>query len=489
MENGSESHWTQISEEMLTVITGNEQSITDPELMNNRPLRAFNTESTSTRVSDEAKRVRCSQVVFLTLEYLQRWLRERRLKRNEKYESIQNFCSKLNGLVLAQGCYKSYEYHRALMYLEEHMALSKKALSDSVERDLLAKIYLQLKEPDGVSGVLASQDQCPTLQQLVLAHEVSGEFQDAATCYEKIVEKKVPDPKYLQGMIQCYLSLNQPFTAMSITKGVLENRPELEPLMVDQECLWRLAHFGKLEETENVKLSFLEDLKKNIQPNLHSVKKRILSSLAAVSHPGAYEHSYAYIMKLHILNEFEKTTEKILVNVENVPSIFDEWDKRFQLVKASRGVEFVLGMRRATLDLALRYQQEKFNTENSVLKEEIGKIWLKSSKIARKAGLYQQAYMHVLSAGEMCKPQEVCIEKAQLYWQKGNQEYAFATLTRCFDQYFQPAETYKKAPRDECTEERKQYAKVNCCLLLNYKFECSIVLFFLLQKVTLPFHR
>lgn len=461
MANGSESQWTKISEEMLAVITGNEQSTTDPELMNNRPLRVFNAESSSTRVSDEAKRVRCSQVVFLTLEHLQRWLRERRLERDKKYVSIQNFCGKLNGLVLAQGCYKSYEYHRALMYLEEHMALKKDALSVKEERDLLAKIYLQLEEPDGVSGVLASQNQCPTLQQLVLAHEVRGEFQDAATCYEKIVEKKVPEPKYLQGMIQCYLSLNQPFTAMSITKGVLESRPELEPLMVEQECLWRLAHFGELDETENLKHNFLEDLKNSVQPNLISVKKRILSLLAAASHPGAYEHSYSHIMKLHILNEVEKATEKILENVENVPSIFEEWDKRFQLVKASTGVEFVLSMRRATLDLALRYQLENHNSENSVLKEEIGKIWLKSSKIARKAGLYQQAYMHVLSAEEMCRPQEVEIEKAQLYWQKGNQDYAFATLKRCFDQHFKSADTYKKTPPDEFTEERKQCAKVS----------------------------
>ena len=88
--------------------------------------------------------------------------------------------------------------------------------------------------------------------------------------------------------------------------------------------------------------------------------------------------------RLHILNEFEKATEKMLENVETVSSIFEEWDKRFHLVRASRGVEFVLSMRRATLDLALRYQQETRNSENSILKEEIGKIWLKSAKIARK---------------------------------------------------------------------------------------------------------
>ena len=39
------------------------------------------------------------------------------------------------------------------------------------------KIYTQLEEPDGVTGMLVSQDRCPTLQQLVLAHQVNGQFQ------------------------------------------------------------------------------------------------------------------------------------------------------------------------------------------------------------------------------------------------------------------------------------------------------------------------
>ena len=62
MANGSEPEWRKISEEMMAVITENEHSTANPELMNNRPLREFNTESSNSRISDEAKRVRCSQV-------------------------------------------------------------------------------------------------------------------------------------------------------------------------------------------------------------------------------------------------------------------------------------------------------------------------------------------------------------------------------------------------------------------------------------------
>lgn len=74
----------------------------------------------------------------------------------------------------------------------------------------------------------------------------------------------------------------------------------------------------------------------------------------------------------------------MLTDINQLPMIFEEWEKRGQLVRSSRGVEFVLSMRRATLDLAVQLEKQINNTENSVFKQEIGKIWLKSAKIARK---------------------------------------------------------------------------------------------------------
>lgn len=472
IRNGRENEWREIAQEMLAVITENAKSV--DTLLNTRPLYNGTTESKNTRVSDEAKHVRCSQVVFSTLDYLQRWLREMRVDLNDNYKSIKEFCEMFDGFVLAEGSYKTYEFHRALLYLEQHMAISKKGLTDSKERDLFVKIYLQLEEPDGVAGILASQSELPSAEQLVLSHKISGQFQDAAICYEKMAQRRNKEPRYWKGMIQSYLSLGQPLTAMCVTKRFLEERPELESIMSDYECVWRLALFGNVDSKENVKHNYLQDLKNCVKPDLTSVKKKILSSLASSSHPGAYEHSYSSIMKLHIINEFEKAIEKILVNVDAVPSIFEEWEKRFQLVKASSGVEFLLSMRRATLDLAFLYQRETTNVENTVLMEEIGKIWIKSAKIARKAGLYQQAYMYILSAEEILKPQEICTEMAQLFWQKGSQEYAFATLKRCLDNYFPPAEVFKSAPVNENMSEKKQYAKAKL-LFAKYNHETQNV--------------
>nr|XP_034192073.1 serine/threonine-protein kinase ATR [Osmia lignaria]XP_034192074.1 serine/threonine-protein kinase ATR [Osmia lignaria]XP_034192075.1 serine/threonine-protein kinase ATR [Osmia lignaria] len=460
--NGTEEEHRKIREEILTIIDVRKKPTLDSELSCHRPLRhGHSVKADNTRISEETRRTRCAQIVFSVLDHLQRWLWEQRLKRDHKYEALKGFCEKLNTLVVAEGCYQSREYHRALMYLEQHMASSNKRLSEALEGGLLAKIYAQLDEPDGISGILATQDHTPTVQQLVLAHEVNGQLQDAATCYERLAQKRALKHTYLQGMIQCYLGLDQPFTAKHITEGVLRSRPELEPLMIEHEPFWRLAHFTRLDDTpqKNIKHVLLEDLKKGIKPDLLSLKKNLVSLLEDASRPGAYQQSYSYIMKLHILNEFDKAVSAMLTDVEQLPMIYEEWEKRGQLVRASRGVEFVLSMRRATLDLAVQLRQEIDNNESEILKHEIGKTWLKSAKIARKSGLHQQAYMYILSASDSCPSQQLYIEQAQLYWQKGCQEDAFTTLKRCFSSCFKPATYYKTLPTRECVEERKQCAK------------------------------
>ncbi|XP_015115874.1 serine/threonine-protein kinase atr [Diachasma alloeum] len=458
---GSDTDRNRLLTEIFAVIKSGDQTL-DQELVIRRPLRReTNDKKSDTRVSDEARRIRCSQVVFSTLDHVMRWLGEKRREKDQKYLLMQRFVDQLDSFVLAEACYKSHEYHRALMYLERHMTSKNKGLSDQTESGLLAKIYTQLEEPDGVSGILATQDQSPTLQQLVVAHEVTGQLQDAAICYEKLAQRLV-SPKFIQGMIHCYLGLDQPFTAMKFTEGVLGSSPELEPLMVEHEPFWRLANFVQLNDDKNsVKRDLLEDLKRGVQPDLQGIKKRLVTLLGATSHRVSYlQQSYPYIMKLHILNEFEKATDLMLKNVESLPIILKEWEQREQLIRASRGVESVLGMRRATLDLFVQLtESNQLTTDVSNLKQEIGKIWLKSAKIARKSGLYQQAYMYILSASDFCPPQELNIELAQLYWQRNSQEDALITLKRSFTNCFQSLDYYQKLQLHTCPPDRKNFAK------------------------------
>ncbi|KAK0088729.1 hypothetical protein PV325_010836 [Microctonus aethiopoides] len=481
--NGNDDDRDGLIKEILCVIRMNDEKL-DNDLMKTRPLHNVlhnigQKPNEIREISDETRQMRCAQMIFVTLDYIKRWIEEKRLDKNSKYMAVENFLSRLDPVILAEGCYQSHEYHRALMYLERHMASKNTGIMDSTESGLLTKIYTQLEEPDGVSGILALQDQSPTLQQHVLAHEISGQLQDAATCYERLAQRH-GTPKYLQGMIQCYLGLEQPFTATNITKGVLDARPELKSLLIEHEPFWRLAHFVHLDVNDNtnvnttIKRSIIDNLTNKISPDIQGIKKKLVSFVGAATHQVyAYQQNYPYIMRLHAINEFEKAIKLILKDIYTLPELLNEWEQRGQLVRGSRGVELVLGMRRAALDLGVQIEKNKINNNQDinmmeaseqqpffrVLQQEIGKIWLRSARIARKAGLHQQAYMYILSARDYCPSQELNIEQAQLYWQRDCQKDAFITLRRLFSTDFQPLNYYKNLSSDICTIERKLFAK------------------------------
>lgn len=50
----------------------------------------------------------------------------------------------------------------------------------------LFQIYAQLDEPDGVAGTMALRNVEPSIEDRILALEVSGKLADAAACYERI---------------------------------------------------------------------------------------------------------------------------------------------------------------------------------------------------------------------------------------------------------------------------------------------------------------
>lgn len=453
---GTDEDRQRLINEIFAVINISEKKM-DKELFIWRPLYKYNEiEGQNTnRISDEARRIRCSQAIFNTLDYAERWMDE--CCDDKNWNKMNNFIGQFDNFVLATACYELNDYHRSLMYLERHMKTKKKGLSDQNEMSLMAKIYTQLEEPDGVYGILSTQDQLPSLEQRVITHKVNGQLQDAAICYERLVQKSL-EPKYVQGLIDCYINLDRPFTAMEVTRGILNKFPEYESFIESHETFWRLADFQQLDENHEkntLKTSLLDDLKNSVQPNLQDIKKKLILQLGTASHEGAYQQNYSCIMKFHVLNEFEKATG-LMINGMKIPEILKEWRERDQLIRTSRNVGFVLSMRRATLDLAVKLAPDY---KKDLINEEIGKIWLKSAKIARKSGLYQQAYMYILSASDYCQSQELSIEQAQLYWQKGCQDEAFTTLRHLFSVCSELEKQKETQSQTTATKGTKNYAK------------------------------
>lgn len=87
------------------------------------------------------------------------------------------------------------------------------------------------------------------------------------------------------------------------------------------------------------------------------------------------------------------------------------------------------------------------------LDKHISNYWMKSAESARKAGIFQQAYIYIMRA-EQYKPIELFVEKAKLYWAKEDQELSFNTLKRGMEEYFPDAISFKNMQPAIRREER-----------------------------------
>ncbi|XP_076343130.1 serine/threonine-protein kinase atr-like isoform X5 [Tachypleus tridentatus] len=198
------------------------------------------------------------------------------------------------------------------MYLE--LSIKNNQESSRLQLAFLQKLYILLDEPDGVAGVAAFRQEDPTLHDLILGHEATGQLQDAFSCYERAVKVKSDTISHHQGLLRCLMGLDQSNTALTYATGLLNERPEwsneINPFRV--ESAWKLADWDGLSE-------FLKSISSDnwgvaVGKILLSVKEKCkivrtqqMGPLSAASmENGAYQRGYSHVLRLHMLTDMEK---------------------------------------------------------------------------------------------------------------------------------------------------------------------------------------
>ncbi|KAF7269206.1 hypothetical protein GWI33_017672 [Rhynchophorus ferrugineus] len=454
--------------EFQTILNSFDRStMIDVEVLKNKPIRIRGLTATACEVTgEEEKQMKCTRVLFVLLDFLDRWLREwhwckgQNSDTDQSYQKIKRFVKKFCKLELAKCIYKCGEYPRALMYLEDFLIENPREISAHLP--FLAEIYAQLDEPDGVLGVEPLQQAEPSLEQRILSLEVSGKLADAAAIYEHM-----PRPlklQHVQGLIQCYLDLDKVNTALYLTEGAIDLQPEYSNKLQEfqAEALWRLGKYDDLEQLlEKPDLQHqnswaiqlgksLVHIKKGerdlFNSTLECLKRQQVESFGSASlEEGAYHHGYSYITNLHCLTELEQI-EKTLFQLYLKPNdknyaekimkkLSNEWQLRIKVVQTNiRNLEPLLCLRRVVLNLGRNIAEEKMPKAVPFFDELLGESWLQSVTIARNAGVLQQAYTYVLDA-EKYNPPKLFIEKAKLHWMREEHEEALITLKRGLNCY------------------------------------------------------
>ncbi|XP_044758902.1 serine/threonine-protein kinase atr [Coccinella septempunctata] len=438
----------------------------------------------------------CTKTVFILLDFLDRWLREwqclkRVAGRNDpNFKKIKNFLSRFCKLQLANCNYRCGEYPRALMYLEDFITENPIEMAENLS--FLAEIYAQLDEPDGVAGTMALRNTEPSIEDRILALEVSGKLADAAACYERI--KPPLKLRHIQGLMQCYLDLDNVNTALNFVYGALNTYDYYGNMLLEMQAepLWRLGSFDHLNqllkrpELVNNKswgvqigkalIHFGKGERNEFQCTLESLKLQQVDSLGAASLvEGAYQHGYGYIARLHSLNELqqvEKCMHSLLVQSNDnkliervINDLKGEWELRLKVVQESvRIMEPILCMRRVALEQGKKLIEEKLPNAIPYIDALLGECWLLSVKTARSARVHQQAFTYTLKAEEYA-PAELFIEKARLHWLREENEQAMTTLKRGLDKLLHGIQkNYDKLSLDQrklCAEARLLFATYN----------------------------
>ena len=114
----------------------------------------------------------------------------------------------------------------------------------------LQQVYGALDEPDYVNGLAKIRPKKPTLEELIHQHQVTGNFQDALSCYESLGKTMKDSLELKSGLLKCYLEMDQPHSASTLAKGLVAKDPdnEQELLKYQIEAAWQLGQWQEIEQ-------------------------------------------------------------------------------------------------------------------------------------------------------------------------------------------------------------------------------------------------
>ncbi|XP_035920016.1 serine/threonine-protein kinase ATR [Anopheles stephensi] len=450
--------------------------------------------------------LQCAKYAFGLFDFLERWKRQH-LKENgakssanqHDYDVVDSFLRNFDCDLLAQVNFKCQEYSRALQYVECSLTGEDnkgRKLQDKLS--FLSEIFSRLGDSDSVEGVMALKATEPTLHELILYHNATGRLQEAVACYERLlqltnVEEQALSLDYVNSMIECYLRLDQPETALLLAESLLVRFHDTalhKPLLdIQAEPLYRLGRFEELEELivqrqadqlsgaidgeerhwgvicGSLIIAFRQSHYDKFcteieRARLHVVQgscSERISSRPLDEQLGTYESRYDQVLKLHIIHEFakcgrimqklrslqhgsdeERNTATTLY--EDVQTLMVNLNDRLEVLQPNATtIEPIISLRRIllkeisrTID-TIRWQGS--DNENGVkelrqlIDQTIGQLWMKSTELASRANMYQQALLYILHA-ESYRPPDLFIKNAKLLWDRRDVTGALKVLER-----------------------------------------------------------
>jgi serine/threonine-protein kinase ATR len=195
--------------------------------------------------------------------------------------------------------------------------------------------------------------------------------------------------------------------------GILSRHPDWDLASFQAEAAWIIGDWQTVKTIATPMARVMTALHdKELATTLQEARMAIGSQITTTQ----YSRVYETVLQLHIIREIEEI--EAATRLKSVRRLHQSLDTRFDsTATAFRTRETILSARRTAFSVV----------KTPILQPEIGKAWILSSKMARKAGYDQTAYSAILQAREIDAP-FAFVQQAKLSHTRGGALKALTEL-------------------------------------------------------------
>ncbi|KAL0265042.1 serine/threonine-protein kinase M1 [Diplodia seriata] len=403
----------------------------------------------------------CSENVFQVLDYMSKWLQEKRKQLNEnrllasrsgrmppeldelqavsQISSIERVLHAIPAEVISRRAVECGSYARALFHWEQYVRqkkeqaeLSKEPIDQENLYQHLQYIYTQIDEPDGIEGISAHLQILDPAQQ-VLEHRKAGRWTAAQSWYELSLAEKPDDPEIQYQLLSCLRESNQYDSLLAQVQSFQTSVGSCAPkiLSLAAEASWVTGKWRVLGDLLSTAPAGLQEFNVGVGDALLSLRQKDAKGFVAKindlresvarglspSTTASLQACHDPMLKLHVLYEIEAIsggTESSLSRTDLLKNL----DRRLDFLGAyTAEKQYVLGLRRAAMQLSSR----------GFTGLDLASSWLTTSRLARKANQSNTAFDAVLHATRLGES-EAKIEHSRLLWKEGHHRKAIQNL-------------------------------------------------------------
>ncbi|TFK55398.1 hypothetical protein OE88DRAFT_1622542 [Heliocybe sulcata] len=388
------------------------------------------------------KKLLSAQAVFSLMDHLSKWVRlmrqdisrrkaDTRRSRIHSAEAdsedhvlrVVSILSSIDQGLMAKAALQCKAFARSLMSFERQLVEMRErnvCTTDLQEYyENLHEIYANLDEPDGMEGI-STLILSPSLEHQIRQHESMGHWTSAQSCWEVRLQQEPHDLDSHLGLLRCLRNLGHHDTLRTHVRGVLTKHPEWQDKLdgFQAESAWMVGDWDEVrivadrssEETPRLAIArvLLAMKTKDSENTISSLTqaRMFLGSVLTTSGPQGYQRAYESVLDLHKIHELEVINEALSQaergTSEQGDILMNTLSKRLYTrldatLPTFRARESILSMRRTAFAL---FSEKR----NKLIEAEIGRSWVSSAKIARKASYWQTAYSAVLQAQQFHTP-------------------------------------------------------------------------------------